>query len=163
MANLTKKVEEKKDTKVATYSTIGVVIKDQKSSKATPSSTKGVVIREKRPREKAPNTSSIKKGEVDDSKGKEKEITLPNSKKAKSNKTTSGTTRPPALGEGTSARPSHPLGPRASVMTSASMAEKILAGVVLSTDREKLKKIGLDLVVTKFLHCIGQVSTYFHS
>ena len=48
-------------------------------------------------------------------------------------------------------------------MASASVAEKILARVVLSADREKVEKLGLDQVVTKFLHCIGQVLTYFHS
>ena len=88
---------------------------------------------------------------------------LPDTKTAKSNKTASGTARLPAPEKGTSAKPSHPLGPEASVMMSASMAEKILAGVVLSADREKVEKLGLDQVVTKFLHCIGQVSTCFIS
>ena len=51
LAKLVKKVEEKKETKVATSSTTGVVITDWESSKIVLSSTKGVVIWEKRPRE----------------------------------------------------------------------------------------------------------------
>ena len=145
MEKLAKKVEEKKEAKVA------------------PSSTKGMVIREKRTREEAPDSSPIKKGAVDDLKGKEKEMPLLDAKKAKSNKTVSGTTRLPALEEGTLARPSHPLGLGPSMMASASVAKKILAGVVLFADRENVERFGLDQVVTKFLHCIGQVSTYFHS
>ena len=88
---------------------------------------------------------------------------MPNAKKAKSDKTASRATHPLAPREGTSTRPSHPLGPGASMMASASVAEKILAGVVLFVDRERIEKLGLDQVVTKFLHCIGQVSAYFHS
>ena len=56
MAKLAKKLEEKKETKAAT------------------SSTTSVVIWEKYPKEEAPDTSPTKKGEVDDSKGKEKEM-----------------------------------------------------------------------------------------
>ena len=163
LAKLAKKVEEKKETKAATSSTTGVVITYWESSKAVPSSTKGVVIQEKQPWEEIPSTLPIKKGEVDDVKGKEKKMPLPDAKKAKSNKTVSGTTRPPASKEGTSARQGHPLAPEASVMASASMAKKIQAGVVLSTDRKKVEKLGLDQVVTKFLHCIVQIFTYFHS
>ena len=70
LAKLTKKVEEKKETKVATSSSTGMVITDQESSKATTSSTKGVVIWEKQSLEKALDTSPIKKGEVDKLKGK---------------------------------------------------------------------------------------------
>ena len=88
---------------------------------------------------------------------------MPDAKKAKSNKTVSRTTRPPSLGEGTSARPSHSLGLEASMMASASVARKILGEEVLFTNREKVEKFGLDQVVTKFLSCICQVSTYFHS
>ena len=56
LAKLSKKVEEKKENKAATSSTIGVV------------------IQEKLPQEEVPSTSPIKKGEVDNSKGKEKEM-----------------------------------------------------------------------------------------
>ena len=79
----------------------------------------------------------------------------PDAKKAKSNKMASGTTRPPAPGESTSTKPSHPLGPEALVMASAFVAEKILVGVMLSADKEKVEKLDLYQVVTKFLHCIG--------
>ena len=56
LAKLAKKVKEKKN---------------KEGSKATTSSTKGVVIREKWPREEALDSSLIKKGKTDDSKGKE--------------------------------------------------------------------------------------------
>ena len=52
--------------------------------------------------------------------------------------------RPIAPKEGTSARPSNALGSRASVMACASMEEKILAGVILLADKEKVKKLSLD-------------------
>ena len=80
---------------------------------------------------------------------------LPDAKKAKFNKTERGTTRPLAPGEGTSTKPSHPLGPGGSVMASASVAEKISIKVVFFADKERVRKLGLDQVVTKFLHCIG--------
>ena len=125
--------------------------KDRESSKVAPSSTKGMVIQEKWPKEEAPDTSPTKKGKVDDSNGKKNEIMLlPDAKKAKSNKMAGRTTCSLTPEEGTSARPSHPLGPKASVMASYSMAEKILARMVLSVNRERVEKLGLDQVVTKF-------------
>ena len=69
---------------------------------------------------------------------------LLDAKKAKFNKTMSKITRPPALKKGTSAKPRHPLGPEASMMAGAYVDEKILARVVLSVDREKVEKLGLD-------------------
>ena len=43
-------------------------------------------------------------------------------------------------------------------MVSASVAKKILAGVILLVDKEKLEKLFLDQVATKFLNIVGQVS-----
>ncbi|GFZ07476.1 hypothetical protein Acr_19g0004130 [Actinidia rufa] len=51
---------------------------------------------------------------------------------------------------------SEALGPQASVMASAATAEKILAGVVLPADKEKVDRLTFDQVVTKFLHVVGQ-------
>ncbi|GFZ07299.1 hypothetical protein Acr_19g0002360 [Actinidia rufa] len=44
----------------------------------------------------------------------------------------------------------------ASVMASAATAEKILAGVILPADKEKVDKLTFDQVVTKFIHALGQ-------
>ena len=84
-------------------------------------------------------------------------------KKAKSSKAASrGTMQPVALGEGTLARPDNVLGSEASVLVGASMAEKILVGVILPAEKEKADKPYLDQVVTKFLHILKQVSIHFH-
>ena len=56
LAKLTKKIKEKKD---------------KEGSKAATLSTKGVVIWKKRPQEEAFDSSPVKKGKFDDSKGKE--------------------------------------------------------------------------------------------
>ncbi|GFY97875.1 hypothetical protein Acr_12g0004160 [Actinidia rufa] len=48
------------------------------------------------------------------------------------------------------------LGPQASVMASATTTEKILAGVILPADKEKVDRLTFDQVVTKFLHVLGQ-------
>ena len=48
-------------------------------------------------------------------------------------------------------------------MASASVAEKMLIGVILPTDKEKVDKLSLDQVVTKFLHILGQVFFSFFS
>ncbi|GFS33373.1 hypothetical protein Acr_00g0028010 [Actinidia rufa] len=61
-------------------------------------------------------------------------------------------------GAGSSARQTRgeALGPQASVMASAATAEKILAGVILPADKEKVDRLTFDQVVTKFLHVVGQ-------
>ena len=106
LAKLAKKVREKKETKADTSFSTSVVITERESSQAIPSSAKGVVIREKLPWiEEAPSTLPIKKGDIDDSKGKEKEMPSPDAKKAKSNKTASETTRPLELCKYPSTRP----------------------------------------------------------
>ncbi|GFS41640.1 hypothetical protein Acr_00g0075480 [Actinidia rufa] len=68
-------------------------------------------------------------------------------------------TRPPVIPrEGSSARRTlvKALGPQALVIASAAMAEKILAGVILLADKEKVEKLTFDQVVTKFLYILGQ-------
>ncbi|GFZ15779.1 hypothetical protein Acr_25g0001880 [Actinidia rufa] len=62
----------------------------------------------------------------------------PSKKRALDNK--SKGKQPPIPGEGSAAKsvPSEALGPYASVMVSATMAEKILAGVILPDDKEKV-------------------------
>ena len=69
LVNLAKKVEKKKD---------------KEGSKAATSSTKSVVIREKWPWEEAFDSSLVKKGKANDSKGKE--AMPPPEAKKKSNK-----------------------------------------------------------------------------
>ena len=70
---------------------------------------------------------------------------LPKSKKKKSSKLASrDISRPVALGEGTSNKPNYALGPTTSVLGSRSMTEKILAGVILPVDKEKVDKLSLD-------------------
>ena len=103
-----------------------------------------------------------KKGKVDDSKGKVVMLPL-DAKKAKSNRTTSkGITRLIAPREGTSASLGNALWPRNSMIASAFMAKKILAGVILPADRERFEKLSSDQVVTKFLYIIGQIFIYFY-
>ena len=47
-------------------------------------------------------------------------------------------------------------------MASASVAEKILAGVILPADKKKVDKLSLDQVVTKFLHILRHIFIRFH-
>ncbi|GFY97726.1 hypothetical protein Acr_12g0002670 [Actinidia rufa] len=101
-------------------------------------------IREKRPREEA---SNISLSEVK-SKGKEALSPLV-AKKTKlvtsSEPTTTKGAKPAlALGEGTSSNPGTALGPWASMLGSAAVAEKILSRVILLTDKEKVNKLSLD-------------------
>ncbi|GFY91077.1 hypothetical protein Acr_07g0012730 [Actinidia rufa] len=88
-----------------------------------------------------------------------KAASLPEAMKTK---TSSGThvvpTPLPILGECSAAKsvPGEALGPHASVMASAVTAEKILAGMILPADKEKVEKLTFDQVVTKFLHVLGE-------
>ncbi|GFZ18415.1 hypothetical protein Acr_27g0001540 [Actinidia rufa] len=123
------------------------------AQKAATSASKGVVISE------GSETTSSKRALDDASKGKQ--VTqLPESKRAKINTGASeAPARPPiASGEGSSAKRTlgEALGPQASVMASAATAEKILAGVILPADKEKVDRLTFDQVVTKFLHVLGQ-------
>ncbi|GFS43722.1 hypothetical protein Acr_00g0086540 [Actinidia rufa] len=115
-------------------------------------SSKGIVISE------AFEMVSKEKALDDESKGKQV-APFPEVKKIKAG---SGThvvlTRPPILREGSTAKsvPSKALGPHVSVMSSAVTTEKILAGVILPANKEKVEKLTFNQVVTKFLHILGQ-------
>ncbi|GFZ14857.1 hypothetical protein Acr_24g0010470 [Actinidia rufa] len=123
------------------------------AKKAATSASKGVVISE------GSETTSGKRALDDGSKGKQV-AQSPEPKKARTDAGASGASaRPPVIsGAGSSARQvlSEALGPQASVMASAATAEKILAGVVLPADKEKVDRLTFDQVVTKFLHVVGQ-------
>ncbi|GFY86218.1 hypothetical protein Acr_04g0009560 [Actinidia rufa] len=99
------------------------------AKKAATSASKGVVISE------GSETTSGKRALDDGSKGKQV-AQSPEPKKARIDTGASGA----------SARP--PVASRA--------AEKILAGVILPADKEKVDRITFDQVVTKFLHVVGQ-------
>ncbi|GFZ21535.1 hypothetical protein Acr_29g0006970 [Actinidia rufa] len=122
---------------------------------ATPSS-KSVVIFE------ASKTTSKKRTLDDGSKGKQVALDhpLPEAKKIKAGSVAhAAPTRLSVIpGKGSLARlvPSEALGPQASVMASAFKAEKIMVGVILPADKEKVEKLTFDQVVTKFFHVLGQ-------
>ncbi|GFS30801.1 hypothetical protein Acr_00g0014170 [Actinidia rufa] len=98
------------------------------AKKAATSASKGVVISE------GSETTSGKRALDDGSKGKQV-AQSPEPKKARIDIGASGASaRPPVI----------------------SGAEKILAGVVLPADKEKVDRLTFDQVVTKFLHVVGQ-------
>ncbi|GFZ18566.1 hypothetical protein Acr_27g0003050 [Actinidia rufa] len=111
------------------------------AQKAATSASKGVVISE------GSETTSGKRPLDDGSKGKQV-AQSPEPKKARID---TGASRAPAKppvasGAGSSAHRTlgEALGPQASVMASAATAEKILAGVILPTDKEKVDKLTFD-------------------
>ncbi|GFZ13232.1 hypothetical protein Acr_23g0016170 [Actinidia rufa] len=123
------------------------------AQKAATSASKGIVISE------GSETTSGKRALDDGSKGKQ----VAQSPKPKKAKIDTGASRAPAKppvasGAGSSAHRTlgEALGPQASVMASAATAEKILAGVILPADKEKVDKLTFDQVVTKFIHALGQ-------
>ncbi|GFZ16011.1 hypothetical protein Acr_25g0004200 [Actinidia rufa] len=123
------------------------------AQKAATSASKGVVISE------GSETTSGKRVLDDGSKGKQV-AQSPEPKKARID---TGASRAPAKppvasGAGSSAQRTlgEALGPQASVMASAATAKKILAGVILPADKEKVDKLTFDQVVTKFIHALGQ-------
>ncbi|GFS42513.1 hypothetical protein Acr_00g0080240 [Actinidia rufa] len=123
------------------------------AQKAATSASKGVVISE------GSETTSGKRALDDGSKGKQV-AQSPEPKKARiDTRAPRAPAKPPvASGAGSSAQRTlgEALGPQASVMASAATAEKILAGVILPADKEKVDKLTFDQVVTKFIHALGQ-------
>ncbi|GFY86849.1 hypothetical protein Acr_05g0004880 [Actinidia rufa] len=120
------------------------------AQKAATSASRGVVISE------GSETTSGKRALDDGSKGKQV-AQSPEPKKARID---TGASRAPAKppvasGAGGSVQRTlgEALGPQASVMASAATAEKILAGVILPADKEKVDKLTFDQVVTKFSSC----------
>ncbi|GFZ16833.1 hypothetical protein Acr_26g0001030 [Actinidia rufa] len=124
------------------------------SSSRTPAPAKGVVIGEKHAKESLASSPS-KKSKVDDSsKGKGVNRELEGKKKviSSSNAPTTPATASSRPGEGTSANLGTVLGPMASILGSPSVVKKLLRGVILSTDKEKVDKLTLDQTATKLFH-----------
>ena len=46
-------------------------------------------------------------------------------------------------------------------MENSSMVEKLLQRLILLADKEAMDKLDLDRVITRFLHSLSQVITYF--
>ncbi|GFS36748.1 hypothetical protein Acr_00g0047860 [Actinidia rufa] len=110
---------------------------------------------ERQPKDDVHDHTSTKKGEVDNSKGKEA-MPPPPSKRAKFNKGASNATvRTLALG-GPSTSPADNLGLGALMMSSAPMAQKILKEVILPANKEKVDQFTMDELVTKSFHALGQ-------
>ncbi|GFY91115.1 hypothetical protein Acr_07g0013110 [Actinidia rufa] len=61
------------------------------------------------------------------------------------------------LTPGTSTLPGNNLGPRASMMSNAPVAQKILKRLILPADKEKIDQFTTDELVTKSFHALGQV------
>ncbi|GFY96584.1 hypothetical protein Acr_11g0008900 [Actinidia rufa] len=123
------------------------------AQKAATSASKGVVISE------GSETTSGKRALDDGSKGKQVAQSLEPKKARIDTGASRAPAKPPvASGAGSSAHRTlgEALGPQASVMASAATAEKILAGVILPADKEKVDKLTFDQVVTKFIHALGQ-------
>ena len=118
---------------------------------------KGVVIGEKRSRDN-PSSSPSKKGKPGDRpKGKEPAIAHEPSKKATMPDECPKTTTSSNPGEGSSPSLGTVLGPAASILSSPSIAEKILQGVIPPTDQEKIGQLSLDQTTTNFFYILGQV------
>ena len=126
---------------------------ESSSQKSGPPPLKGIIIGEKRPADEPPSSPS-KKAKSGDDKGKG-QAPIPESKKK------SGPAHPiaPTSGPGEGSSPSlgTVLGPRASILGSPSVAEKILRGVIPPTDQEKVGQLTLDQTASKFIHALGQV------
>ncbi|GFS43721.1 hypothetical protein Acr_00g0086530 [Actinidia rufa] len=103
-------------------------------------------------------TTPKRKAEVDDSKGKEAMPPPPPTKRTKSNKGVSNAIMR-TLAPGTSSPlPGDNLGFGASMMLSAPVARKILNGIILPVDKEKLEQFTSDNLVTKSFHALGQAA-----
>ncbi|XP_057492800.1 uncharacterized protein LOC130778279 [Actinidia eriantha] len=110
--------------------------------------TKGVVIQEKRPRE-----DPAQKGESGSSKGKEA-MPPPPPKKFKSNRGAIHA-RGRASGAGTSS-PAGDVGSE-SIMSDASVARRLLTGVIPVSDQRKVDQLSENGLVAKSFHALGQV------
>ena len=128
----------------------------ESSSKKSAPPAKGVVIGEKRPVEEPPTSPSKKAKSGDDSKGKGQAPT-PEPKKKSGPAGHPGATTSSRPGEGSSPSLGTALGPRASILGSPSVAEKILRGVIPPTDQEKVGQLSLDQTASKFFQALGQV------
>ncbi|GFZ00307.1 hypothetical protein Acr_13g0017060 [Actinidia rufa] len=125
--------------------------KAEKATKTTTAKppTKGIVIWEKRTREGVP---VIEIGEPDSSKGKEA-APPPAPKRFKSNRGAINARRP-AAGAGTSS-PGGNVGSES--MSDASVARRLLTGVIPASDKEEVDRLSENDLVAKSFHALGQV------
>ena len=111
-----------------------------------------------------PDITPAKKGKITDNlKGKEA-MPPPEAKKRATwrfrtspSKAINALTIITTIGESSSNNLEYVLGPRASILGSTFVAEKILGGVIPLANKEKIDKLTLNQVITKFFHVIGQV------
>ncbi|GFS29362.1 hypothetical protein Acr_00g0006410 [Actinidia rufa] len=125
----------------------------EKAKKATAAKhpTKGVVIREKRTRE---GDLVIEIGEEDSLKGKET-VLPPPPKRFKSNRGAIN-----ARGRATEAGTSSPAGDRESEsMSDASVARRLLTGVIPASDKKEVDQLSENDLVVKSFHALGQAET----
>ncbi|GFY89048.1 hypothetical protein Acr_06g0009880 [Actinidia rufa] len=128
--------------------------KAEKATKAKPP-TKGVVIREKRTREGDP---LIEIGEPDASKGREA-VPPPPPKRLKSARGAINA-RGRAAGAGTT---SHGGDVGSESMSDASVARKLLTGVIPAFDKEEVDRLSENELVAKSFHALGQVVVFASS
>ncbi|GFZ16732.1 hypothetical protein Acr_26g0000020 [Actinidia rufa] len=133
---------------------IGGKAKTEKATTAKPP-TKGIVIQEKRTREDVP---VVEIGEPDSSKGKEA-APPPVPKRFKSNRGAINA-RGRAAGAGTS---SHGGDVGSESMSDASVARKLLTGVIPAFDKEEVDRLSENELVAKSFHALGQVVVFASS
>ncbi|GFZ12654.1 hypothetical protein Acr_23g0010390 [Actinidia rufa] len=131
--------------------------KAEKATKATTAKppTKGIVIQEKRTREGVP---VVEIGGPDSSKGKEA-APPPAPKRFKSNRGAINA-RGPAAGAGTSS-PGGDVGSQS--MSDASVARRLLTGVIPASNKEEVDRLTENDLVAKSFHALGQVVVFASS
>ncbi|GFZ04576.1 hypothetical protein Acr_17g0001480 [Actinidia rufa] len=130
--------------------------KAEKATKTTAKPpTKGVVIREKRTREGNP---LIKIGEPDSSKGKEA-VPPPPPKRFKSNQ--GAINARGRAGEAGTSSPGGDMGSES--MSDASVARRLLTGVIPASDKKEVDQLSENELVAKSFHALGQVVVFASS
>ncbi|GFS40465.1 hypothetical protein Acr_00g0068720 [Actinidia rufa] len=143
------------DSRLESWISLTKISKKVEESKASTSSIKGMVFLEKGPRDKSSNFLAKRLNMM--SSRRKKTIPPIEAKKPKPNRVESmGIMCPAAPGEGTLKKPGKVLEVGVSAMASDAMAKKILVGVILPNKKEKVNKLSLDQVATKFFHNLGQ-------
>ncbi|GFS37769.1 hypothetical protein Acr_00g0053830 [Actinidia rufa] len=131
------------------------VAEKAKKAAAAKHPTKGVVIREKRKRE---GDLLIEIGEEDSLKGKET-VPPPPPKRFKSNRGAIN-----ARGRAAEAETSSPASDRESQsMSDASVARRLLTGVIPASDKKEVDQLSENDLVAKSFHALGQVVVYASS
>ncbi|GFS36998.1 hypothetical protein Acr_00g0049140 [Actinidia rufa] len=143
-------------TSGSTMSARGKAVAEKaKKAAAAKHPTKGVVIREKRTRE---GDLLIEIGEEDSLKGKET-VPPPPPKRFKSNRGAIN-----ARGRAAEAGTSSPAGDGGSQsMSDASVARRLLTGVIPESDKKKVDQLSENDLVAKSFHALGQVVVYVSS